>query len=132
MNRLFDVVDLAGRVLLAALFLQDGWIVLHAYAGTADYLAQHGVPPQLLPLALLTQIGGGVLLVLGLWTRLAALALAGFCLSTAVIFHAFPADFNEQIHFWKDLALAGGFLILTAHGAGRLSLDALLRSKRTG
>jgi putative oxidoreductase len=123
MNRLRDAVDLLGRILLAALFLEDGWTVVHNYSGTAGYLAQHGVPAMLLPLALVTQVGGGVLVILGWWTRLAALALGCFCLSTAIIFHGFSTDFNEQIHFWKDLALAGGFFILLAHGAGAYSLD---------
>ena len=124
MNRVFDIFDLAGRVLLAALFLEDGWTVLSSYAGTIGYLEQHSVPGLLLPLALLIQIGGGVLIILGWWTRLASLALGLFCLSTAFIFHGFSADFNEQIHFWKDLALAGGLFMLVAHGAGRYSLDA--------
>jgi len=123
-----NVVELLGRVLLAALFLQDGWIVLNNYSGTAEYLMQHGVPSVLLPLALLLQVGGGVMVVLGYWTRPAALALALFCLSTAVIFHGFSADFNEQIHFWKDLALAGGFLVLLANGARPLSIDHLRRN----
>ncbi|MCX7348074.1 MAG: DoxX family protein [Alphaproteobacteria bacterium] len=125
MNRLFDLVDVVGRVLLAALFIQDGWTVILNYASTTDYIAQHGIPATLLPLALATQIGGGVLIILGLWTRVAAVALGLFCLSTAVIFHAFSADFNEQIHFWKDLALAGGFFVLMANGARAYSLDAL-------
>ena len=126
MNRLFDVVDLVGRVLLSALFIEDGWTVIQNYAATTDYVGQHGIPALLLPLAVATQLGGGVLIILGLWTRLAALALGVFCLSTAILFHAFSPDFNEQIHFWKDLALAGGFFILLAHGAGALSLDAAL------
>lgn len=124
MSRLYDLVDVIGRILLAALFLEDGWTVIHNYAGTADYIAQHGVPAILLPFALVTQVGGGVLIILGLWTRLAALALGLFCLSTAIIFHAGSADFNEQIHFWKDLALAGGFFVLVAHGARAFALDA--------
>jgi putative oxidoreductase len=129
MTRLFDVVDVIGRVLLAALFIEDGWTVIQNYAATGDYLAQHGVPAALLPLALATQVGGGMLIVLGLWTRLAALALGAFCLSTAILFHAFSPDFNEQIHFWKDLALAGGFFVLLANGARALSLDALMRRR---
>ena len=126
MNRLFDLVEVVGRVLLAALFIQDGWTVILNYASTAAYIAEHGVPAALLPLALATQVGGGVLIILGLWTRVAAVALGLFCLSTAVIFHAFSADFNEQIHFWKDLALAGGFFVLMANGARAYSLDTLI------
>ena len=131
MTRLFDVVDMIGRILLAALFVEDGWTVFQNYAATGDYIAQHGVPSALLPLALAVQLGGGVLIILGLWTRLAALALGCFCLSTAILFHGFSADFNEQIHFWKDLALAGGFFVLVANGARALSLDAALRRRRS-
>lgn len=129
MDRLSDVLDVAGRSLLAALFIEDGWTVILNYAATADYVTQHGVPAALLPFALLTQLGGGALIALGLWTRLAALALGLFCLSTAVIFHAVSADANEQIHFWKDLALAGGFFVLVANGARALSVDAMSRRR---
>ena len=129
LNKFYDGIDLVGRLLIAALFLQDGWVVIHNYGGTADFLTQHGVPPLSLPLALALQVGGGLLVVLGWWTRLAALALAGFCLSTALIFHNNFGDFNEVIHFWKDLALAGGFFILLAHGAGGYSLDARGRQR---
>ena len=131
MNRVYDLVDLIGRALLAALFIEDGWTVIHNYASTADYIAQHGVPAALLPLALVTQLGGGVLVILGLWTRLAALAIGLFCLSTAFLFHAFSADFNEQIQFWKDMALAGGFFVLVANGARAYSLDALWSRQRS-
>ena len=112
-----------GRILLAALFLSDSWIIIQNYGATGEYLEQFGVPPALLPVALATQFGGGLLVALGWWTRLAALALAGFCLSTALIFHGNSGDPNELIHFWKDLAIAGGFLVLAGHGAGPYSLD---------
>ena len=92
MNRLYDLVDVIGRVLIAALFIEDGWTVINNYASTADYIAQHGIPASLLPLALVTQLGGGVLVILGLLTRLSALALGIFCLTTAIMFHAFSAS----------------------------------------
>ncbi|MBI2719911.1 MAG: DoxX family protein [Rhizobiales bacterium] len=130
MSRLKDAIDLAGRVLIAALFIWDGWGITQDYGGAADYLTQHGVPGFALPMALALQLGGGALVIVGWWTRLAALGLAGFCLSTALIFHSDFSDFNEQIHFWKDLAIAGGFLILAAHGAGGWALDA--RGRQAG
>jgi len=119
--------DLMGRLLLAALFLIDGWIAVNNYAATAEYLAQFGVPPLLLVPALILQVGGGLLVAVGWNTRLAALALSLFCISTAVIFHNQFGDSNEAIHFWKDLAIAGGFLVLAARGAGAFSLDSHLR-----
>ena len=119
-------VDLLGRLLLAALFLYDGWIVVNNYDATAEYLAQFGVPPFLLVPALILQVGGGLLIAVGWNTRLAALALSLFCISTALVFHNQFGDPNEAIQFWKDLAIAGGLLILAAHGAGALSLDSRL------
>lgn len=127
-NRLSGGVDFLGRLMLAALFLSDGWIVINNYGATGDYLAQFGVPPLSLAPALLLQVGGGLLVLIGWQTRFAALALALFCISTALIFHRQSGDANEQIHFWKDLAIAGGFLVLAAHGAGRFSLDARFKN----
>ena len=127
MNSFFDSVkpysDLAGRLLIAALFLIAGVGKLSAYAGTQAYMQSAGVPGALLPLVILVEIGGGALIVLGWQTRLAALVLAGFSIVTGVIFHAGSADQMQQIMFLKNLGMAGGFLFLVANGAGRLSLD---------
>ena len=125
--KLTGAVDLLGRLLLAALFLHDGWTIANNYAAASEYLAQFGVPPLLLGPALILQVGGGLLVAVGWNTRLAALALSLFCISTALIFHTQFDDPNEAIHFWKDLALAGGFLVLVARGAGTFSLDSYLR-----
>jgi putative oxidoreductase len=116
-----------GRLLLAALFLYDGWIIVNDYGATAEYLAQFGVPPLLVGPALILHLGGGLLIAVGWNTRLAALALSLFCISTALIFHNQFGDPKEVNHFWKDLAIAGGFLVLAAHGAGAFSLDSHLR-----
>ena len=124
--KLNGAVDLLGRLLLAALFLSDGWSVINNYSAAADYLAQFGVPPLLLVPALILQVGGGLLVAVGWNTRLAALALSLFCISTALIFHNQFGDSNEAIQFWKDLAIAGGFLVLAARGAGAFSLDSYL------
>lgn len=119
--------DLLGRLLLAALFLFDSWLVINNYGATAEYLVQFGVPPLLLVPALAVQAGGGLLVAVGWFTRLAALALSLFCISTALIFHNQFGDSNEEIQFWKDLAIAGGFLVLAINGAGAFSLDSYLR-----
>ena len=81
-----------------------------------------------MPLAIAIELGAGLLIALGYSTRLAALALAGFCLLAAFVFHTSFGDRNQLLHFTKDLALAGAFLILSARGAGALSLDALWSS----
>ena len=84
-----------------------------------------GVPGQLLPFAIAVELGCGVLILIGYQTRAAALLLAGFCLATAVLFHSRFGDRNQLLHFEKDLAIAGGLLVLFAHGAGAWALDAL-------
>jgi putative oxidoreductase len=124
--KLTGAADLVGRLLLAALFLYDGWIVINSYGEAAEYLTWYGVPALLLAPALILQVVGGLLIVIGWNTRLAALALSLFCISTALIFHNEFGESNEALHFWKDLAIAGGFLTLAAHGAGTFSLDARL------
>jgi putative oxidoreductase len=119
------VAPAVGRVLLALIFIMAGYAHLLAPAGTIGYIAATGLPlPQAgYALDLIVELGGGVLLLLGLGTRLVALVLAAFCLFTAFVFHGF-ADMNNQINAMKNIALAGGFLFVFAHGGGAWSLDA--------
>lgn len=121
---LSNLSQLSGRLLLAAIFLIAGTSKIAGYAGTVGYMQSKGVPGALLPLVIATELGGGLLVVLGLWTRAAAVALAGFSLLSAVIFHTDFADPMQQINFLKNAAIAGGFLVLATQGAGALSLDA--------
>ena len=86
--------------------------------------------PRVLPPAIAVEVVGGVLVLLGYYTRAAALALAAFCVATAVLFHTKLGDRNQLLHFEKDLAIAGGFLVLFARGAGAWAIDAL--AKRRG
>jgi putative oxidoreductase len=105
----------------------SGWGKLTAYAGTAGYMAMHGVPTILLPLVILTELGGGLAIILGVFTRWAAIALAGFTILTALIFHNDLGDMNQYINFMKNVAIAGGFLVLFTTGAGAFSVDQRLR-----
>ena len=123
---------LLARLMLVFIFIIEGWGKIGNYAGTQEYMASHGVPGTLLPLVILTELGGGLLVAVGLLTRLAALALAGFCVLAALIFHQNLADANEFIQFTKDMAIAGGFLMLVAFGAGSWSIDALWGRERSG
>ena len=124
-TRLQNAATLAGRILLASIFLAAGIGKLGAgYAGTQAYMASQGVPGALLPLVIALEIGGAALIIAGWWTRLSALALAGFTLAAAALFHANFADPMQQILFLKNVAIAGGFLTLAAYGAGAWSLDA--------
>ena len=124
MKSTLNVTELAGRVLLASLFLIAGVGKIGGYSGTQAYMHSQGVPGALLPLVIATEIGGAALIVAGLWTRWAALALAGFTLLAALLFHAGSSDQVQQIMFLKNVAIAGGFLLLVANGAGAWSLDA--------
>ena len=118
-----NVVELTGRVFLSALFLLSGIGKLSAYAGTAVYMASAGVPAALLPIVIGVEIGGAVAIIVGWQTRIVALLLAGFTLLSALIFHTHFADQIQMIMFWKNVSIAGGLLLLVAHGAGPLSLD---------
>ncbi|NOR62539.1 MAG: DoxX family membrane protein [Rhodobacteraceae bacterium] len=112
-----------GRVLIAMMFVMAGFGKIVDYAGTQGYMEMMGVPGALLPLVIITEIGGGLAIILGWQTRLAALALAGFSLISAVIFHADFADQMQMTMFLKNVSIAGGFLFLVAHGAGAYALD---------
>ena len=91
-----------------------------------------GVPGELLPLAIAVELGCGLLILCGYHTRATALILAGFCLATAVLFHGKFGDRNQLLHFEKDLAIAGGLLLLFAHGAGAWAIDALRSAAKGG
>ena len=116
--------DLIARILMAAIFFMSGLGKISAYAATQGYMESQGIPGMLLPLVIGFEIIAPVLLVIGWQTRYAALALAGFSIISALLFHL---DFTNQIQsimFMKNIAMAGGLLLLFVHGAGKLSLDA--------
>ena len=115
--------DLAGRVLLAAMFLLSVIGKISGYAGTQGYMESMGVPGALLPLVIALEIVGAVAVIVGLRTRLAAAGLAVFTLAAGFIFHG-GADQMQQIMLFKNVAIAGGFLLLVARGAGDWSFDA--------
>ena len=122
-NTFQNLAELAGRVLLAALFLVTGLGKIGGYAATAGYMASVGVPGALLPLVIATEVLGAAAIIIGWKTQIIAFMLAGFTLLSALIFHANFADQTQMIMFLKNLSIAGGFLLLVANGAGRFSLD---------
>ena len=124
-----DYAKLAGRILLAAIFIPAGWGKIAGYAGTAGYMDSMGVPGILLPLVILTEFGGGIALLVGAYTRWAGLALAGFCILAAVLFHRDFSQGPNAYFFFKDLAIGGGLLFVFASGAGALSVDAKFLKK---
>jgi len=120
---LASAAELAGRVLLASLFLLSGLNKLGAYHASAAYMSSGGVPGALLPAVIATEVLGALAIILGWKTRVAAILLAGFSLLTALTFHNNFADQIQMIMFLKNVSIAGGFLLLIANGAGPLSLD---------
>jgi putative oxidoreductase len=125
------VVPFVGRALLTAIFLLSVVGKLQAPAGTIGYIASAGLPfPQIgYALAVLIELVGGLALLFGFRTRIAAGALAIYSLAAAAGFHSNLADMNQFIHFFKNVAIAGGLLQVVAFGAGTFSLDAYRRSK---
>jgi putative oxidoreductase len=113
---------LIGRLLLATIFLHEGVAILGSYAASAAYVRAFGIPEALLLLAVIVQLGCGLLIALGFSTRTAALLLAGFCLFAAGVFHTKFSDQNQLLHFEKDLAMAGGLLVLAVSGPGRFAI----------
>lgn len=113
----------AGRILLALIFIIAGIGKLGDVQGFAGYMASGGLPTILAWPAIAFEIVAGVLLLVGFQTRVTALALAGFSLATAILFHFVPADPAQMTHFLKNLAMAGGYLMVFVHGAGALALD---------
>ena len=124
-----NTAALLGRVLLALIFITSGYGKVNGYDGTAAYMASHGVPGILLPLVILTELGGGLCILVGFQTRLVAIALIGFTLLSGMLFHFIPADQGQMVHFMKNLAIAGGFLALFANGAGAYSVDAMFGNR---
>jgi len=117
------VSQLVARVFLGHIFLLAGLSKIGAYEGTQGYMNAMGVPGELLPLVIALEIAGGLAIIAGWQTKWAAIALAGFSVVAAVIFHNNFADQLQMILFMKNFAIAGGFLLLAIHGAGAYSVD---------
>ncbi len=125
-----NVLNLLARLLFAALFLPAGLSKLGGFEGTVGYIASAGLPlPQGgAALAIVVEIVGSLLLIVGFQARIAAAVLAVFTLVATVIFHAFwgaapEQAYVQQLMFFKNIAVVGGLLLLVSSGAGALSLD---------
>lgn len=128
-------IVLLGRILLGLIFVIAGFGKVGGFDGTVGYIASNGLPmPQVVAaLTILVEVGGGLALAFGLFTRWAALGLAVFTLLAAVIFHNFWAVPEAQMmmernNFLKNLSIVGGMLVLFACGPGALSIDAKRRA----
>lgn len=128
MNTLQSLAAPIGRILLSLIFVQAGVNKIVNYAGTQGYMESAGVPGALLPLVIAVELLGGLAVILGWHARLASFLLAGFSLLSGLLFHANFADPVQTILFMKNVALAGGFLMIVSHGAGPFSIDNLRRN----
>jgi putative oxidoreductase len=133
-----DTLLLLGRVALAAIFVQSGFGKLTDLAGFTAGLEGRGVPlaSVLAPLGAVVEFFGGLALMLGAWTRPAAILVAGFTITATLIAHRFwdvPAEQQamQTIQFMKNLAIVGGLLAVVAAGAGRFSVDGFRRRSRS-
>lgn len=119
-----NALPLLGRAGLSLIFIISGWGKIAGYAATQGYMESMGVPGAVLPLVIALELGGGLMILAGAATRWTAIALALFSIAAALVFHRDFADPMQAVSFWKNLGLAGGFLMLAAHGPGTLSVDA--------
>ncbi len=129
-----DAILLVARIFLALLFLIFGWQKLTGFEATVTYFSHTGVPlPQLAAvIAVIMEFFVGIAIVLGFFTRPLALLLALYTLATALIGHQFwsqsgAAQFESEINFFKNVSIIGGLLLLYVTGAGRFSLDRLIK-----
>lgn len=125
------IIDILGRIFLSLLFLLEGISKIFNYEGTLEYMENFSVPGYLLTPAIIVEILFPVLLIVGYQTRLSALVLSIFTIVLAIIFHS---DFSNQmqfISFFKNIAIAGGFIIVLVNGPGIWSLDYKLKTNKT-
>ncbi len=123
MNVFSPWLMLVGRVLISGMFIMSGLQKIGAIEGTSGYIESVGLPGFLVYPTILVEVLGGLAVLIGYQTRIAALLLAGFCVISALFFHFQPDNQMQMISFMKNITIAGGFLFLVAQGAGRISID---------
>ena len=128
MHPLRNLAFFVGRWLIAAVFIFDATVLYRFWDNNLAFVGRIGLPHQVptniwLTALIACQFFGGLLIGIGLWTRLIALAFAAFCVSTAILFHGNLGNVDETIQAGKDLAIAGGFLFLAFTGPGPYSVD---------
>lgn len=121
-----------GRLFLGLLFILAGLNKIAAPDAMQAYIASAGLPLPFLAyiVAIIVEVGGGILILVGYQTRFVALAMAAFSIVTALAFHTKFGDQAQLTNFFKNIAIAGGFLQVAAFGAGHLSVDAWLAAGR--
>ena len=120
MTKIFDLI---ARISISILFLLNGIFKINNYEGTIGWMESFGLPGILIIPAIILEIIGPILIIIGFQTRIAAGALSLFCIATAIIFHNEFSDQMQLNAFLKNIALAGGFLFLVVNGAKGYCLD---------
>lgn len=120
-----QALALLGRVLMSAIFLRSGYGKLMAPAATMGIFTHYHLPlvAAAWALAVVVELLGGALVLIGWKMRLVAPVMAVWCIATALVAHLHPDDTTQMINFMKNLCMAGGFLQLAVYGAGRFSVD---------
>jgi putative oxidoreductase len=118
-----NLISLVGRLLLAWIFVHEGAFLTINFDLASAGMTKMGVPAFLLIPTIALQLVAGIAIAAGWYARAGAAALGLFCLATAILFHTDLANRNELLHFEKDLAIAGGMLLLMLRGAGGWSVD---------
>ena len=129
MKQIQSIAAPAGRILISLMFVTSGFSKISGYTATQGYMEAMGVPAMLLPLVIAVELLGGLAVMLGWHTRIAAFLLAGFSLLSALLFHANFGDQVQMIMFMKNISIAGGFLMIVALGGGAYALDNRAKSK---
>ena len=124
------IVELIGRILLSALFLIEGFGKISMQEDVIMYMEDYGVPGILFVPATVLEILFPLLLIVGYKTKWAASVMALFTFTVAIIFHTDFSEGMQMIFFLKDLAIAGGFMIILVYGPGKISLDHYFKSKQ--
>ena len=123
MDKLQELSVPIGRLFLSMIFIFSGFTKITGYAATQGYMESMGVPGMLLPLVIAVELFGGLAILFGFKARFVAILLVGFNIISALLFHQFWIDESQMNQFMKNIAMAGGFLMIFAHGAGAYSID---------
>lgn len=125
-------IDAPARILMSLLFLVSGFSKLAGNAGTQAYMHAYGVPGVLSWPAATWELSAGLLLAVGLWIRPVSILLAGWCLLTAIIFHTAFSDTNQLVNFFKNMTMAGAFLLIARARPNILSVDEQRMTRNAG
>ncbi|WP_416830951.1 MAG: DoxX family protein [Erythrobacter sp.] len=128
-ERILTYADMPARAAMSAIFILSGVSKLSEFAATQGYMEAFGLPGALLAPTIAFEIGAGMALLLGIAVRQVAFVLAGFSLVTALIFHGDPSDQIQTIMFLKNVAMAGGLLLLAQVGSSHFRLDRIFKAR---